>query len=145
MKGTYKKNLVNANQLKCMFSFRAVKRFVLQEQYYSQGLLHLYSISAAFLCEAQSSSCISALWEFYQNWMQLCICILAVWEGGSHVSSKYKALWCSLLSLRRGQTVWMVLMAFSWQACVKLNCRPCFEAKSTTREHRFPVKNEEVK
>lgn len=128
-----------------MFSFSAVKRFVLQEQYYFQSLLHLYSISAAFLSETQSSSCITVLWEFHQNWMQLYICILAVWEGGSHIYNKYKALWCSLLSLRRGQTAWMVLIAFSRQAYVKLNCSPCFEAKSTMREHRFPVKKEKMK
>lgn len=144
MKGI-KKNLVNAKQLKCVFSFSAVKRFVLQEQYYFQSLLHLYSISAAFLFETQSSSCITVLWEFHQNWMQLYICILAVWEGGSHIYNKYKALWCSLLSLRRGQTAWMVLIAFSRQAYVKLNCSPCFEAKSTMREHRFPVKKEKMK
>lgn len=128
-----------------MFSFSAVKRFVLQEQYYFQSFLHLYSISAAFLSETQSSSCITVLWEFHQNWMQLYICILAVWEGGSHIYNKYKALWCSLLSLRRGQTAWMVLIAFSRQAYVKLNCSPCFEAKSTMKEHRFPVKKGKMK
>lgn len=127
-----------------VFSFSAVKRFVLQEEQYFQSLLHLYSICAAFLFETQSSSCITALWEFHQNWMQPCICILAVWEGGSHIYNKHKALWCSLLSLRRGQAVWMVLIALSPQADVKLNCRPCFEAKSTVSKRRFPVKNEKV-
>lgn len=57
----YEKILVNAKQLKYLFSFSAVKRFVLQEQYYFQSLLHLYSISAAFLSEIQSSGCITVL------------------------------------------------------------------------------------
>lgn len=74
--------------------------------------LHLHSISGAFLSEPQSSRCITALWEFHQNWMQLYICILAVWEGGSHVYNKYKELWYSFSSLRTGQAAWIVLIGF---------------------------------